>query len=279
MGEVLTISRGQYEIGVAARAGGSLAAFRHGGVDLMRPIDAAGLAARDPRAGACFPMVPFCGRLAHGRFDGHQVALNFAPSPHAIHGNGWQRPWTIADRAADRALMRLDHQPDESWPFAFVAEQAIAITDQVTMTLTVVNRDRRPMPAGVGFHPYFVRTPGVTLTARVRGMWEADRDLLPTREVPTPFDFDRLAMDATRVDSCFTDWDGHAVIDWPELGRRMTIGGEPGHLVVFSPQSPRVLCVEPQSMMPDAFNRGGGAVLAPGQSLAVAMRLAVAVRS
>lgn len=280
MSQILAISHGEYEMGVAPRAGGSLAYFRHAGADLMRPFDAAGLAADNPRAGAGFPMVPYCGRLAHGRFARagrvHQLALNFAPSPHAIHGNGWARAWSVVEQAARAITLRLDHQPDEAWPFAYGATQTFAVGEDVSWTLSIENRDRHAMPAGLGFHPYFIRTPATTLTANVRAMWQADEHLLPTREVPSPFVFANTGMDATRVDACFTGWDGRAEIRWPELGRRLVLTGDPGHLVVFSPPSPAFLCVEPQSMMPDAFNRGGGALLAPGAALSVIMRWTVA---
>ena len=36
------------------------------------------------------------------------------------------------------------------------------------------------MPAGLGWHPYFPRTPRTTLTADVHAMWQTDDEVMPT---------------------------------------------------------------------------------------------------
>ena len=36
------------------------------------------------------------------------------------------------------------------------------------------------MPAGLGWHPYFLRTPRTTLTAPVAGIWLTDAEMMPT---------------------------------------------------------------------------------------------------
>ena len=91
-----TLRAGELELSVDAARGGSIMAFRERGFDLMRPWDGC---SDDPRAYASFPLVPFSGRVDHGRFrfDGRSYTLapNFPPEPHAIHGDGWTSPWTV----------------------------------------------------------------------------------------------------------------------------------------------------------------------------------------
>ena len=48
------------------------------------------------------------------------------------------------------------------------------------------NESDAPMPAGLGWHPYFLRTPHTTLTASVERIWLTDAEMLPTELAPSP---------------------------------------------------------------------------------------------
>jgi aldose 1-epimerase len=53
-------------------------------------------------------------------------------------------------------------------------------------------------------------------------------------------------------------------LTWPEVALELTCDCD--HWVVFD-ELPGLLCVEPQSGPPDAFNIGGATVLEPGEML------------
>src|SRR5690348_15305819 len=98
--------------------GGSLGAFHAalpGGerLDLVRPAGPAEAASLGPLAMGSFPLVPFSGRIREGRFThgGRQVQLplNFPPSRHAIHGQGWQVPWSVVEATPARAVLEYRH--------------------------------------------------------------------------------------------------------------------------------------------------------------------------
>jgi aldose 1-epimerase len=285
--DLVTLARGRGEVQVSAATGGSIARFRWAGFDVVRPADDAALAAHNPRGTGGFPMLPYAGRIADGRFtfSGRpiQLALNFGTHPHAIHGNAWQRPWRVgAMQGKYSVTLVLEHDPArdgaDAWPFAYRAALYYVLSgDQLAVTMTLENKDTRPFPAGMGLHPYFTRTPDVTLRAHVEGMWRASDTLIPLEHVPVPPEFDfgtPKAMDGLRSDGTFTGWDGYAEITWPEARRRLIIGAPEmlDTLVVYSPAEPAVLCVEPQSHAPNVLNRpdageAGYRVLGPGESL------------
>ncbi len=285
--DLVTLRSGRCELQLSPATGGSIACFRFGGFDMVRPADEAALAARNPRGTGGFPMVPFAGRIADGRFTFAarpiQLALNFGTHPHAIHGNAWQRPWSVgATQGSHRVTLVLEHDPardgTDAWPFAYRAAFSYALhANELAVTMTLENQDTRAWPAGIGLHPYFTRTPDVTLRAHVEGMWRASDTLIPLEHVPVPPEFDfgqPKAMDGLRSDGTFTGWDGYAEITWPEAGRRLIIGAPEmlDTLVVYSPAEPAVLCVEPQSHAPNVVNRAdageaGYRVLGPGESL------------
>lgn len=228
---------------LAPAAGGSIAAWTWRGRSLLRPSDAAALAAGDARASASYPLVPYSNRIRDARFDYRErtieLARNFGDNPNAIHGVGWQRPWEVAvlidrdhrpsedelqaielagfDRDATEfttgelaiALLEYEHYPvgDDlaAWPFAFTAEQCFTLAPGfLAVQMTVTNRDTAPMPLGLGWHPYFPRG-DAELDLEVHGVWQAGADRLPLRyESPSPW---RLARwrpaGELELDHCF----------------------------------------------------------------------------
>ena len=133
------------------------------------------------------------------------------------------------------------------------------------------------MPAGLGWHPYFPRTPRVTITADVRAMWLTDEEKMPTERVAPP-----AAPFGRGRDNCFVGWSRRVTIDWPELGARLVMRATPplDYLVVFTPARRPFFCVEPVSHVTDAFNLAeagrsdsGTLVLEPGETLRTAVVL------
>src|SRR5207249_4729919 len=119
------------------------------------------------------------------------------------------------------------------------------------------------MPAGLGFHPYFERSPATRYRGMHRGDWQNSPDCLPLSltEFPTPRDWWNGEPVGTRtVDTVYTGRDGPLRIDWPE--RRMGLVMEPSDslpfTVVYTPEDADFFCVEPVSHMTDAVNRTGG---------------------
>src|SRR5204862_4701005 len=104
------------------------------------------------------------------QFDGrtYELARNFGDHPHAIHGVGWQRPWTMRWRDANSALLALDHDAEgeaaRAWPWRLHATQAFSLRTVrggdgavLAIKLTIANPGASVFPFGLGWHPFFVR--------------------------------------------------------------------------------------------------------------------------
>ena len=277
---------------VCPEVGGSLLRFAwetpSGMLDWLRPLPPGAEQAGDPLALAGFPLAPYSNRIREGRFSfaGREIILpaNWS-QPHTIHGHGWQAPWQVEARGDDNLLLAYDH-PADAWPFGYRATQRFRLTPEaLDITLTLTNTGSGSMPAGLGFHPYFFRTPHTILRAAVAGMWEADGEVMPVRHVQPRRTMDPNAgvhVDTTTLDHVFTGWERRAVIHWPERGYRLvlTASGELGFLVVFTPSGEDFFCVEPVSHCTDAFNLAAGGepdtgmrVLDSGQSMSAAITL------
>ena len=291
--DIVALAAGGLRAELWPGVGGSLGAFwaaaGGGRLDFVRPATAESVAREGPLAMGSFPLVPYSGRIREGRFAfaGRAVVLplNFPPSRHAIHGHGWQAPWTVAAAGRDSAVLEYRH-PADAWPFAYRARQIVTLApDRLTMRIELTNEGATAMPAGIGHHPYFPRTPAARDTAAIAGMWLADDEVMPTRLVDPPADRrlgDGIAVDRVALDNVFTGWSGRAEIAWPErrAGLAITAGPPLGFLVVYTPPGRDFFCVEPVSHCPDAVNaapRGvpdvGLVALAPGATLAGEMVL------
>jgi aldose 1-epimerase len=281
-----TLNAGNLNVTIAPGCGGSITRFwQSGGADLelLRPASAEEIAANNPLAMASFPLVPFSNRIRNGKFtfDGKSISLplNFGDHPHAIHGHGWQARWSVLAQS-DRSLTLSYRHIADLWPWSYMALQQIDLSPQeLSLTLSVRNDSDSDMPAGLGFHPYFPRTPESRISAGVDQIWSVDGEVMPLERVAPGEDNDPntwIDVNGVALDNGYTAWQGEAVITWPERGAGLTMTATAplNSLVVFTPPGEDFFCVEPVSHCTDAFNLAAGGdkdtglqVLAPGETL------------
>lgn len=231
---------------------------------------------------ANWPLVPFSNRIKHGKFSflgkDYRVPINYLGYPHASHGQAWERPWHVAAQTEDHCKLTFAFADAALWPFPYAATQEFRLLPNgLEHSLSLTNTGATPMPAGLGLHPYFPKTPGTTLQAAVAGLWEIDAETIPTRRVAVPPEYQFAAtrpLDAARLDHCFDGYGGFMEIVWPQRPMKLQIQSSPSlkYLVVYTPQGKDFFCAEPVSHMPDAINRWethetGLVVLAPGETM------------
>lgn len=286
------LAAGDLRAEIRPEIGGSLAGFwseRAGkSIDWLRRADPAGIAAADARAMACYPLVPFSNRIRSGKFSfgGKDISLplNHLPHPHFIHGHGWRAPWQVVEKTGEMARLRYRHVAD-AWPWSYLAEQTFSLSDQaLSVEIALTNLAGEPMPAGIGLHPYFPRGADSEIMSDVKGLWESDGEVMPTRLVPAGTVWPPgkpLKINDIALDNCFTGWRRTLDIRWPDTGRMLRVeASEPlDFLVVFTPPGEDFFCAEPVSHMIDAFNLArnrddtGTVVLDPGDTLAATVKL------
>ena len=285
---MISISRGDYSLDALPQLRGAGSALRFRGTDLLRPTAPGGT---EPLQTAALGLVPFANRIAHGvfRLGGTDVRLepNAAGQAHPLHGQGWRNPWRVESAQSGLLEMSFEH-PAGEWPWAYAARQVLSLDEQgLEVRLWLENRDGRPMPAGLGWHPYLRRSPRLRLRTQVSGVWLTDEECLPTRHADETYFGDwsrggRLLGD-TAIDHCYSGWSGEAEVEWPEqmLCLRLSAGDPLRWLHLYAPPGRDFFCLEPVSHMPDALNRTepaavtGIKMLAPGEHMTGAIRLSV----
>jgi aldose 1-epimerase len=278
---VIRLAHGALELLLAPEVGGAVAAFRVDGRNLLRPAPEA---SKEVLSMAAFPLVPFAGRIHHGcfEFNGRHVRLpaNFAPEPHAIHGHGWQQPWRVERVTATSATLVYEHTAD-AWPWPYTARQHFALDDHgLTLDLELVNVASAPMPAGLGWHPYFPRR-DARLTADVSQCWPSGGEAGISAPVALTRDTDLrgwLDVATLSLDDTFSAGSGGAQLGWPDRHITLEAGRVSRFLVVYVPMGRDFFCVEPVSHVPGALHDPGQAAATGLEVLSAGARLTERIR-
>ncbi|MER7821977.1 MULTISPECIES: aldose epimerase [unclassified Streptomyces] len=234
------LSAGGAEVTVDQENGCRISSLRIDGTELLR---------QGPRFGA-FPMVPWCGRVANGRFhDGatvHQMPLNHPP--HALHGFGRDAPWRPAGATATEAAFAYDLA--DPWPYPGRVTQVVTLAEDSLTLAMGVETYGDSFPAQVGWHPWFLRNLGAggpDAEVSFEPGWQEERgeDHIPTGR--------RIDPKPRPWDDCFGMPNGVDVtLTWPgALELRVTSRAE---WVVIYDEEPEAVCVEPQSGPPNGLN-------------------------
>src|SRR6185503_16826417 len=191
----LSLRAGRLAVELAPQAGGSIARFRHGDVDLLRPMTEEAMASGRGNDAACYPLVPFSNRIANGHlvFDGQEFKLeqNWPSVRHPMHGEGWARAWDVASHDGRSAGLVHEHDAKKGWPFRYRAQLWFRIDEVgLSVNMAIENLERRAAPAGMGLHPFFTRDADSELKFRAAAVWLGDEDVLPTRRVAVPAEWD-----------------------------------------------------------------------------------------
>jgi aldose 1-epimerase len=275
---VLVLEHETMRLVFAPHEGGAIRELKWRGRDLLRPTPPG--AGADPFATACFPMVPFANRVAHGRFTfrGRTVELerNWREDPHPLHGQGWRAPWSVMAVSPSSVTVGFDGGADE-WPWRYACEQRFRLLESgLEIELSIENLSVTPMPVMLGLHPYFPDAPRAQIIAHLPRVWLTDNAALPVLEAQTPpawsFDAGRH-VGAVPLDHCFAEWNGSASLHWPDLTLNVR-ATSCSFLHIYAPSGRDFFCLEPLSAPVGALGREaeGATVVTPGGRFAIAVQ-------
>lgn len=252
-GPLLTIGEAGLEVDIAPEAGGRIAQIRCDGVEQL-----VGHGEHDARAAIAwgsYPMVPWCGRIRHGRFDfqGREYRLPANLGGHAIHGVGFVMPWEVLEQGPHHAWLELAMPTDHRWPFGGIAAQRIEVSGRQLQLVLSVTAVAQAMPVSLGWHPWF-RKPE-RMEFHPEAMYPRDAEGIavqpPGPVPPGPWD------------DCFVN---RREVILHRAGQRLRLASECTDWVVYD-QTAFATCVEPQTAPPDVFNLQPGQMLQPGETM------------
>jgi len=290
--ETLDLASGRLTASVALLGAELQTLADAGGRALLWHGDAAWWTGRAP---LLFPIV---GALANDRHTVDGIAYTLPK-----HGFARRSRFVVVARTADAATLRLvdDATTRAAYPYRFQLDVTYAL-DGATLShsVTVANRDTKPIPVGFGFHPAFLwPLPGAGARAaqtlsfeadEPTPAWRIDTDGLVARQEPATRIIDRQLV---LTDDLF---DEDALLLLEPASRRVRFGAGDGsgtaldirfpdmpHLGVWTkPDGAPYLCIEPwhgyaspASFTGSLMEKPGMAILAPGEVRTYAMTVTV----
>ena len=215
-----------------------------------------------PTRWGSFPMVPWVGRLAHGllHHDGNTWEFPITSPPHANHGLALRVEW----QPVDSQTIAVDL--GEPWPFGGRVVQRFELTDDAFTVHMTIEAGEQPMPAQLGWHPWFRRslTRGseLELSFRAESIFETDDDQIPTGNlIPAP---------GGPWDDTFLGMASGPRLRWPGA-LELEMSSSFDHWVIFT-RPAHAVAVEPQSGAPNDLNRAPQ-IVDPGEPMSGWMRL------
>ena len=253
-------------------------------------------------------LFPYPGRLRGKMLEyaGKSYELEGSdPHGNAIHGFCLTRPWEVVEHSAARLVGRFHASKIEpellkKWPADFIVTVSYELSGgTLASRITIENPDDKPLPFGLGTHPYFRLPLGPNgtaddclVTVPVKSYWELV-DMLPSgKKLPATGSrglADGLRFADAKLDDIFTDvqFSGDqaaATIVDPMNKRTLTVAFDNAfsQVVVYNPPHREAICIEPYTCVPDQFEMVKKGVveapqtLAPGEKFACGYEIRIA---
>ena len=234
---------------------------------LMRP--ATDLDGNSSSPFSSYTLAPYSNRIRGSSFNfqGQQYALKPNNSKgETIHGDVRNRAWVVTRPSLHQFECHFDSRTvsDANFPFAYCVIVLYSLEGAICRTaITLENVSDSAMPAGFGFHPYFVRRfagslsdPRLEFTAS--GYYVTDAQTIPTEGAHglTPdLDFSSAkAAYAAPLDTVFDGWAGRAALIWDEHRLELTASEVFTHFVAFNGAPDGTIALEPVTHATDGFN-------------------------
>lgn len=252
---LITLTAGPAQVTIDLAAGARIASWKVHGLELLeqRTED------NHPFGWGSYAMVPFAGRIRNGQLafesNGYQLPINMGE--HAIHGFGFNRPWTLLSATNTMAIVGLKFS--EPWPFAGTVTHLFQLSnDRLIQQMSVSPSVDQPIT--IGWHPWFRRQldrgSALQLDVDVSNAKQWIRDLsgIPTGALET--------VTQRPWDDCFRGI-GSLGLRWPGA-LTIDVSHDCPDVVIYDPE--HAICIEPQSGPPNSANMSGNRALVPAGS-------------
>ena len=286
-----TIENEFWRLSIAPNIGASVTALEarvdHDWQPVMRP--ATQLEGNSSSPFSSYTLAPFSNRVRGSSFEfqGQQYALELNNAQgETIHGDVRNRPWTVTRTNHSSLECRFDSRSvdDANFPFAYTVTVRYSLEGALCRTaITLENAGDVAMPAGFGFHPYFVRRFAGSLSDPLlefsaTGYYVTDAQTMPLQGahgLTADLDFSSAKNAyAVALDTVFNGWGGRAALTWDQHRLELAASEIFTHFVAFNGAPDGTIALEPVTHATDGFNllaRGvqntGVRILEPSETL------------
>lgn len=237
-------------------------------------------------------LFPFPNRINNGEYEykNHlfNLDINFTNENNAIHGLVYHQKFDLIETVANNnkalATFRFISNGDiHGYPFKFEYQVTYELDAKYGLTVkaTATNSDKKEIPVGFGFHPYFKldnKINKLQLEFTAKEEFHVNERMIPTGEKELFKKFNNLKfISDNSFDTCFSlstvetvaktrimseDLNGGICI-WQETGSNKL-----NYLQIYTPPGRESIAIEPMSCIADAFNNKIGLIELPPEKSA-----------
>jgi aldose 1-epimerase len=268
-----SIQNNVWRLRISPRVGASPIALEHNlnGAwhPVMRPTPPETLDGDSSSPFSSYTLAPYSNRIRDGRFafQGREYTVRANNSKgEFIHGDVRNRPWQV-HRLNDTTLeCRFDSREfsDANFPFPYTVVVTYQLEcEQFITDIRLENAGDTAMPAGFGFHPYFVRhfatsSADPILTFHATGFYIADETIIPrdgAHPITPEMDFSRgKNAYAQSLDTVYNGWHGTATLRWETHRLVLEASSLFTHFVACNGAPDGTIALEPITHATDGFN-------------------------
>lgn len=225
-------------------------------------------------------LFPFPNRIQGGRFEWQGQSYQLPATDgrgNAIHGFVMDRPWRITTQSAQTVTAEFQLSVDAPgriglWPADFLIEVNYRLErDRLRAAIRIVNTDNKPLPWGLGTHPYFnvpfelnSTSPHCQIQVPAKEAWEL-RDFIPTgrrilvesrNDLRQAINLNQNTLDDVLTGLDVTNGCTEVCIEDPASGIRVIQAADAvfRECVVFTPPGRACVCLEPYTCTTNAIN-------------------------
>jgi aldose 1-epimerase len=278
----MILNKHHFYIEAAPELGGRLCCLKFQNKDLIVPLTERSFQpTKWPKQGA-YPLFPYHNRIENAQFEWQQKTITLATFPeseHTLHGTAHQKVWH-GNISADTLTMILNSEPDKDWPWAYQATQSFRVIENTLhIELILKNLSNTPMPAGMGWHPYFCHFKNITCQPETK--WPLNQELLP---IPKPEALSKTVTLATG-ETYYLSGCQEITFDFNGKSGKLTTDRTLNHPVLHASPDGSYTCIEPTTHIPNALNLVhseaalkhslGTLSLSPGSKLVSSIKLTI----
>lgn len=225
---------------------------------------------------------PYVCRLNKGQYHVHNQLYRvekYYLNGHAIHGLLYDAPFTVAHTEADeeKAVVLLTYtypgsDPGYPFPFTITIKWELHLRQILSVTTSVRQAGKEPIPIADGWHPYFTlggKADDWHLQFNSHTQLAYSADLLPTGNTLTDTRFEKgCILKDIELDNSFRlpDTGGFCRLSNNNFVLEITPDGGYPILQLYIPPERDSIAIENLSGAPDNFNNGIGLIwLQPGE--------------
>ncbi len=216
-----------------------------------------------------FVMGPWIARIPERKFiwQGREAQIEHPADPEkAIHGIFRQFPWEVKEQNENSVAMKLNFKSGDRG-YTFVSDFLATIKYQIDSStlkviISILNTGSEAMPCAFGSHPMVLkRSNNAKVKFNAKKWFPPDPDLLVPKgcaiSIPASLNSPEFRDLPPDWDHCLADWQGEAIIAWPEEKLQLVMGKEDSNsnfLQCWSGKDREVFALEQQTGPANSFN-------------------------